>query len=161
MTRLPARHLVVSALLVVVTALQAAWFIGTTSATFDEQLYLQRTHEVYTRGDFTTLILEGNGPLPILVQHALPVLLRPLSFRTSIAFAQAITVVVFGLPLVLIVYWWLVRQTDQLTGFVGAAIVALSPNVVAHLALASTDACFVFTAVLSLWTLHLYLEQQT
>ncbi len=153
--------------LVGVLVAQAAWAVAATSGTFDETTYLQLGLDVYRAGRFDGLSALGVAPLPVLLCYALPALVNPSQqafptmYASLITAARASSIVLIGVPLVLIVYLWLARQAGRWTGLVGAALVALSPNIVAHVSIATADACFTVCALIALAALTRYVETRS
>ena len=158
-------HLVPVFVLTLLLVIQAAAAIATTSGTFDETLYLAMALRAYREGNVLPFVALGVAPLPIFLCYFLPairsasVLVSPDSYAYLITLARVSAVTLVGVPLVLLVYMWLTPRCDRLTSFMAAAMIALSPNVVAHASVATTDACFTLTALIALGVLAIYLER--
>ena len=149
-------------ILAAIVVVQAGRFIGSTSATADEGIYLAMAEETFRhRGDDSEYALRGTAPLPVILQYALPAASPTADFAQKIMLARMSAVAFIAVPLILVIYFWLAGELGPLRAFVAAAIVALSPNVVANSAIAATDACFVLFALLLLWALSRYVERPT
>jgi hypothetical protein len=145
--------------LAALVVVQAAIFVATTSATFDESFYLRLGESAYQRHEFAEFADLGVAPLPILLCYALPALTRVSDFAQAILLARVSAIALIGVPLVIVAYLWLAREAGVWAGAVGGALLALSPTVIANAALATTDACFVLFAVLTLAALTRYVER--
>ena len=102
---------------------------------------------------------EGPAPLPVILQYALPAASLTADFAQKIMLARMSAVAFIAVPLILVIYFWLASELGALPAVVAAAIVALSPNVVANSAIAATDACFVLFALVLLLALSRYVER--
>jgi len=146
-------------ILAAIVVVQAARFIGSTSATADETIYLTMAEQTFkNRGD-AEYGIKGIAPLPVLLQYALPVTSATEDLPLKIALARLSAVAFIAVPLILVIYFWLAGELGPAAAFVAAALVALSPNVVANSAIAATDACFVLFALLLLWALSDYVDR--
>jgi 4-amino-4-deoxy-L-arabinose transferase-like glycosyltransferase len=145
--------------LATLVAVQAAIFVATTSATFDESVYLRLAEDAYQHHQFAGFAEFGVAPLPILLCYALPVLSRVSDYAQAILLARVSAVALVGAPLVIVAYLWLVREGGILAGVVGGLILAFSPTMIANVALATTDAAFVLFALLTLAALARYVER--
>jgi len=146
--------------LAAVLALQSGWFALTTSGTPDETTYLRAGIAAY-HGDFSALAEDGIAPLPVLLPFAAPALLDVRGYASAIRAARISAIVLVGVPLILIVYASLRRVSDRSTAAAGTALIALSPNIVAHAALATTDICFVAAALAALLALARFVEERS
>lgn len=160
MTFRPIAHRSILAAIVVAFVAQAAAAILTTSAVVDERTYLRFAESAWRRGDFSRYSSMGIAPLPLVTAYALPSLTE-LPYREEIVLARACALVMFGLPVLLLTYVWLVREAGKLAAVVGVGLMALSPSIIAHAALATTDLCFVAASLLSLFTLRRYVEDRS
>ena len=133
------------------------WCVATTSGTFDETTYLRFGRGLYESRDVEALTGWGVAPLPAWILAAPPIATAP-SYRQSVARARAAMLALFGVPLVLLVYVSLARGAGIRAALAAAALVALSPNVIAHASLATTDVAFVTTALAALLALTVHLE---
>jgi len=147
-------------ILAAIVVVQAGRFIGSTSATADEGVYLAMAEDTFqNRGDDREYARRGTAPLPVVLQYALPASAATADFAQKIMLARMSAVAFIAVPLILVIYFWLAGELGAVPAFVAAAIVALSPNVVANSAVAATDACFVLFALLLLWALSRYVER--
>jgi 4-amino-4-deoxy-L-arabinose transferase-like glycosyltransferase len=141
---------------------QAAAFRGHASVTFDENFFLPAAKSLFTRGDFDTLGAAGTAPLPVMLAcgpvvalHADRVSDVPWAAAAgdlaAVELARATNSLVVGVPLVLLCGGWVLRRTGSVGAAVAAgSLVALSPAVVAHSSLATTDAAFTLFFVAAL-----------
>ncbi len=144
--------------LAAVFAAHAAWCAATTSGTFDETTYLRYGRGLHEAFDVEPLAAWGIAPLPVWL-FAAPPIAKAATYRGAVAAARAAAIVVFGLPLLAIVFATMRRRVGTRTAVAGAAIVALSPDIVAHASLATTDVCFVTAALAALAALIRHLER--
>jgi 4-amino-4-deoxy-L-arabinose transferase-like glycosyltransferase len=147
--------------LTLVLALQAGWFAASTSATADESAYLRNGFSIYHRGDFSGLPGDGIAPLSVLLSMAAPGLLDPPGYVAAIRLARASAIALFGVPLIVVTYATLLAAYGRVAAVTGAALIVLSPNIIAHAALATTDICFVLAALIALGALIRYVEGRT
>src|SRR4029453_1186603 len=157
----PRRDLLGSIALALVLAAQAGWFAASTSGTSDETVYLRNGLSIYRHGDFSGLPGDGIAPLPVLLSMAAPAALDIRGYADAIRVARGAAIALFGIPLVLLTYATLLRPYGRAAALTGAALIALSPNIIAHAGLATTDACFVLAALVALDALARYVEQRT
>ena len=138
---------------------------ASTSATYDEDNYVRLGMEIYRHGDFRTLDEWIVAPLPLLLEYWLPAISSATRQGTPgwngeepglIRLARLETAVVVGVPLVLAVYAWLAARRGRAAGALGGGMMALSPSIVAHASIATTDACFALFTVLALATFRRY-----
>jgi hypothetical protein len=69
--------------------------------------------------------------------------------------------IVVGVPLVLMVYAWLLVRRGLAAGLLGGGLMCFSPTVLAHTSLATTDACFALYGLLALAALASYGREPT
>jgi 4-amino-4-deoxy-L-arabinose transferase-like glycosyltransferase len=150
---------VVPVLLVVLVLIQSGLFIANSSSTVDEATYWQMANAALKRGDRSDFGTKGVAPLPVLIEYALPVLNDVGNHAHAIFLARGAVVAFAAVPTVLIVYFWMAAQFGIAAAAVAAGLTALSPNIVAHGSIATTDAAFVSAALLMLWALARYIEQ--
>ena len=146
------------------------------STTVDETVYLRGGLEIYWNGSFRVLNENGVAPLPILLSYWLPAMThepdrRPfnsrfpsmgeLGDRAWVGQARLVSSAVIGLPLVLTVYVWLYRRRGLGVACAGGLLMAASPLMLSHGALATTDACFALTTLLALAAMARYHERPT
>lgn len=151
--------------------LQTSWFRGTKSITFDETYFLSCGLQTVHDGKLDTRICsEGVAPLPILLDYLLPLSLaggedRPSPWEGQLQDARLIVgprlanSILVGLPLVLLVSWWLFRRHGAIAAALGAGLIAFSPGIVGHASLAATDACFALFGTLALAAIGWYFVQ--
>jgi len=149
----PRKRLAGAAALVFVLLFQAAWFRGVKSATFDETFYLSCALETVRRGRLDQeLVHKGTAPLPILLCWV-PALVgeggaeRPDRWQADmedpplVLKARRIHATVIGTGLVLTIYGWMLARRGFWTALLAGGMAAFSPTLVAHVAVAGTDAC--------------------
>jgi 4-amino-4-deoxy-L-arabinose transferase-like glycosyltransferase len=151
-------HLAVASALALMLAAQAGWSVGTTSGTYDETTYLDHGRALYGSLDAKSLAGWGIAPLPVLLTSAAPALAGSPSYPRAITIARISAIVLIGVPLVVIVYWTLLDAFGLGAAIAGTAFVSLSPNIVAHASLATTDLCFMAAALAALAVLVHYIE---
>jgi 4-amino-4-deoxy-L-arabinose transferase-like glycosyltransferase len=155
---LSGRHIVIISALALLLAGQAALAIATTSGTYDETTYLDFGRGLYGSLDAEPFADWGVAPLPVLVTSAAPVIAGSPGYPHAITLARVSAVVLFGVPLVALTYWTLLSAFGAAAAFAGAAFVSLSPNIVAHASLATTDVCFLASTLAVLMALARHLE---
>jgi hypothetical protein len=147
--------------LVFVMLVQTNSFQQNTSATYDEPTYQRLGRDLYYHRDFTGFIRPMVQPIPILADvpaaiaagtaepapEQLPRLTRIARFSNSL---------LFGAPVVVLVYVWLLRRRGWLAGTVGAGLLALDPNFIGVAAVATPDMCFVLFALIAVACLATY-----
>lgn len=119
------------------------------SATWDESLYMFLGRQEILHHDFAALAALGVAPLPVRLVWT-RTLLEPLDlehnapavFRARIDRARQNAILLFAVPLVLTVFFWIGSGHGWLAGVAAATVVALSPNIIAHSSLATTDVAF-------------------
>ena len=148
-------------LLATIVIVQAGLLCAHSSGTIDETAYLRMTEAALLRHDNAEFPLRGVAPLPVLIAYTLPVVNHVEGYAAVILLARGAVVAFVAVPIVLVVYFWMRSQFGTPAGFVAAALTALSPSMVAHGSLATTDACFVLFALIALWTLARYVERPT
>jgi hypothetical protein len=133
--------------------------------TADEPWFLRYGARFVETGNLTRFSRSAAAPLPVLLAHVPAVLLSTPRIdshapnpacgdgREVLRLARALNAAVIGIPLLLAVFTVLARRHDLWAGVAGAAIVGLSPSVLAGLSLATTDACITLFVFLSVATL--------
>ncbi len=139
-------------------AAQAGWSVATTSGTYDETTYQNFGHALYGTHETKSLAGWGVAPLPVLLTQAAPALAGSPSYPRAITLARISAIVLFGVPLVVIVYWTLLHAFGMGAAIAGAALLSLSPNIVAHASLANTDVGFMAAALAALAALVHHIE---
>lgn len=150
---------------------QAAWFRSRTSITFDETYYLSTALQtVHDRQLDRRFAAGGVAPLSTLLSYAPAILSTGGVARVDewkglpgdpplVQTARATSTVLYGIPLVVAVYCWLAVRRGTWAGVVAGGLCALSPTLVAHASLATTDIPFVLFAVVALALIAYYLRQ--
>jgi len=145
--------------LVAIVLVQSGLFIANSSSTVDETTYLQLADAALNRRDRSDFAKKGVAPLPVLVEYALPVMNDVSNHAHAIFLARAAVVALAAVPAILIIYFWMAPQFGTAAAAAAAALTALSPNIVAHGSIATTDAAFLSAALLMLWALARYVEE--
>ncbi len=140
----------------------------TKSGTWDETVYMFLGRELLVSNNWEQFAHLGVAPLPVRLawdRNALTPLDVPVNdetvYRDRVDRARQNAVWRAGVPLVLGVFVWIGVGHGLFAGFVAAALLALSPNVLAHASLATTDVPFAATFVASVVALVLYLQKQS
>ena len=151
--------------LIVLVVLSTNAVAGSASGTWDETLYLFLGRQAATGAGGEAFPALGVAPLPVRLifnTRALePLALEhndPSVYRARIDRARQNAAWWFAVPLVLSIFIWLSRLRNWRVAVAGAALVALSPNIVAHASLATTDVAFTTTFVLTLIAMSVYLK---
>lgn len=137
------------------------WFQTRNSLTVDEVFYLTAAKQVFTYGNFMPLDYGGVAHLPVVLGYGPAIALRgelvpdhPSATDhdpATIAIARWTQVIVVGVPLlVVVVLWTYFRSRNVWASAAAGALTALSPTVVAHASLATTDATFTLFYLLAL-----------
>jgi 4-amino-4-deoxy-L-arabinose transferase-like glycosyltransferase len=145
--------------LTLVVIVQAGLFIANSSGTSDETVYWRMTDAALNHGDRSEFGRKGVAPLPALLAYAVPVLNDVSNYAQAILMARFATVAFAAVPTVLIVYFWMAERFSVAAAATAAVLTALSPNIVAHGSIATTDAAFVACALATLWALARYVER--
>ena len=149
-------RLVVPVALGTALLVQALYFQRTTSAVWDEAIYLTAGLDFYHHGRVERFTNFGIAPLPVMLSYLPPALasssdqVLPPEFPRAILLARVTHLVVVGLPLVLLPYFWMTRRRGLLAGAAVGALLAFSPLVIAFSAIAVTDACFAVAFLIAL-----------
>lgn len=147
------------------------WSIRTTSVTVDETYYLGcGLQTIHDRHLDPRLARHGVAPLPILLEYLPPLSLAPAQERPSLWVGEMgdaglipgpryFTMLFAAVPLVALVSWWLYKRRGLAAAFTGAVLTALSPSILAHSAVATTDAAFALFTLLALAAIAAYFDQ--
>lgn len=147
---------------------QAAVVRRATSATFDETFFLSCALQGVHDGRLDPrLSREGVAPLPILLEWLVPAWLAPRQERSDpweakladpeiVERARALSACLIGVPLLLMVFVWMLCRRGLAAATLAGCLVACSPSIVAHASIATTDACFVLFSLVALSTLIAY-----
>jgi hypothetical protein len=164
--RSPGFHVLAGLLLTLIVVIQGGAVLRTTSGTWDETVFLATALRAYRDADILPFVAQGAAPLPVLICYWLPALQSPSpvleasSYQQLIWLARWSAIILIGVPLVLAVYGWAIRLYKRhFPAFMAAAIVALSPTIIAHASLATTDTCFVLTTLIALGALAVYVPR--
>ena len=155
------RHVTLIALLALVFAAEAQWSAATTSGTFDESTYLRIGRYLWIAHDGSEAAGWGVAPLPVLLTTAAPAVAGWPAYRREITLARTSAIVFFAIPFVACVYWMLLSAGGSRAALAGTWLIVLSPNLIAHAALATTDLCFVTTALAALAALMHHIEHRS
>jgi hypothetical protein len=131
--------------LIVGLHVETAWVRATTSGTFDETVYRQvaHDHDIVRRGTVRPAVDLGVAPLPLLLAWLPGVRAEPTdeTYVDQVAAARHRATWLFGVPLVVTAFLWCATAQGWFAGTVAAGLLVLSPNILAHASLATTDAC--------------------
>uniref|UniRef100_A0A7C2K0P0 Phospholipid carrier-dependent glycosyltransferase n=1 Tax=Schlesneria paludicola TaxID=360056 RepID=A0A7C2K0P0_9PLAN len=140
------------------------------SVTFDETVYLSCSlQSVHDRRLDRRFVLSGIAPLPMLLTY-IPALwpsggeARQSEWQGQpqdaerIAGPRLLNSLVIGLPLLLLVFVWLMRRGGLWPAAFGTALLAFSPTLVAHGGLATTDLSAALFGMLGIAAGAWYLE---
>jgi hypothetical protein len=160
-----ARSAIVVTLLSIALVGEALWFARRHSITYDETIYLnlslQSLRDRRLDPEFMRL---GVAPLPVLLTYAGPLWSSVPEPRPSVQAARVtdpqligaprfLNALLFGVPLVVLVFVWLYRRRGLSAAALGGAMVVLSPTIAAHASLATTDEALAFFSTLALATI--------
>lgn len=148
-------------LIAAVVLVQAGLFVANSSGTYDETVYLHMAEGALQQRDNAEFPSKGVAPLPILLAYSLPVLNNVTDYAPAVLLARASTIALVAVPLALLIYFWMTSLYGPDAGAVAALLSALSPTMVAHGSIATTDACFVLFSLAALWALAHYVERRT
>ncbi|MFK7778164.1 MAG: glycosyltransferase family 39 protein, partial [Gimesia sp.] len=160
-------------LFALVILVQTSAFRSSKSPTFDESRFLNCALTTVKNGAIDKRICgAGTAPIPILINYLPPAWIAggeerkqdwqgEISDPPLIDQARLINSLLVGIPTMLLIYIWLYRRRGYTAGFLGAALVTLSPTMMAHFSLATTDAGFTLAALIALATLTLYWKNPT
>lgn len=145
-------------------------FQSSKSLTFDETYYLNcGLQSVYDGRLDARIAGQGVAPLPILLNYVLPFSLTEGANRTEpwegspgdrdrIVGPRRLNAILFGVPLVLLVFVWLYCRRGLPAAITGASLIAFSPTLLANASLATADCCFAFFGTLGVaataWYFH-------
>ena len=156
--------ILVALVLATVVGLQTRWFQRRKSATYDETFYLSCALQSVHDGRLDReLVRKGTAPLPIVISWLAPSLRtggqdRPDRWQSLIGdaaqvqTARSLHSLLIGVATVWFVFGWLVRRRGLWVGTCGGGMLAFSPTMLAHAAIAGADLCFVLMALVALLT---------
>lgn len=146
---------VLAAVLIAMAFVTTRQVAETTSGTWDETIYLALGRSL-AAGDRGALANLGVAPLPVALAWP-PGVVEPVSappgdstvYRDRISRARARAVQWFAIPCFIGVFAIVGIARGVWVGFFAAMLVALSPNVIAHASLATTDMAFATVSLAS------------
>ena len=131
-------------------------------------MYLSLGHRAVLGDASAALAALGVAPLPVRLvweRSVLEPLATPASdpalYRQRVEDARLRAILIFGAPLVLAIVLWLAFSHGLAAAATAGTVVALSPNVVAHAGLATTDVAFTLAFVTAIAILIAYLRHPT
>jgi 4-amino-4-deoxy-L-arabinose transferase-like glycosyltransferase len=163
--------ILVAGALCAVMVVQANWSRRTTSITFDETFYLSCALDTIHAGRLDPRLAAAGAPPLAVFANYLPPLLQSGGERRSapwrgfphdsrlIAGPRLFNIFLFGVPLVALVFVWLYRRHGLPAATLGSGLLALSPSVVAHAAVATLDTALAFSSTLALLVLAWYIRR--
>ena len=152
----------VALMLAGIVCLQTFRFQNQKSITFDETFYLSCALQTVHDGRLDReLVRKGSAPLPVLVAWWVPSMLaggadRPDRWQGRVDdprhahTARRLHATVIGVAMVWFVFGWLLRRRGLLAASVAGGLLAFSPTILAHAAIAGADLCFVLLTVIAL-----------
>lgn len=158
----PWRVVLVAVVLAATVLIQTGLFHASTSFTFDERITLTCGLAAYRQGSFDVFIRPMIPPLPVLLASwpaalvAGPADLTDQSAPRLIRLVRASYAALVGVPLVLVVFAWLWRRRGLAAATLGGVLMAFSPTILAHAAVATRDACFALFSLISLAAIDCY-----
>lgn len=117
-----AGRFVLAILLALLLVVQTRQFQTTTSATFDETIYLHLGLEAYRSGSLEPLAAQGVAPIPILLSYWIPAVLADIEvaertdFRRAIDLGRRAHALLIGVALVMCVFVVLARRRGSIAG---------------------------------------------
>ena len=145
---------IVGAALTILAWHEAGTVRRTTSATYDEPVFVRMAFQV-RGGDWSPLIEAGAAPLAVLLDA---LVLGPFQFAdlktdkllTIVERTRIVHFATIGFPLMIAVYLWLLQRRGWIVAGCAALGLALSPTFIAHATLATSDAALAFWVVMTL-----------
>lgn len=174
-TRRPSWWLVCAALagLCGLLLAQTIWIQAVKSITFDETFYLSCGLQTVRDEKLDPRLAEhGVAPLPVLLHYVpalafFPRMPRPQPWEGQpgdaglIRYPRRLNSVLTGIPLVLLTFGWLMRRQGIGAATCGTALLVMSPTIIAHVSLATTDACIGLAGTFALLALSQYVLAPT
>jgi 4-amino-4-deoxy-L-arabinose transferase-like glycosyltransferase len=154
--------ILLAAILGLTLAAQASYFQRTSSAVWDEGIYLTAGLDFFHHGRVDRFFNFGIAPLPVMLSYWTPALafaedqIAPADFPRAVHLARVTHLVVVGLPLVILPALAMARRRGLVAGAAVGGMLVCSPLVVAFSAIAVTDACFALAFLLALGALDGY-----
>lgn len=140
------------ALLLVVFLVQAIWGVWGQDATIDERTYFGIGRELVSSFDWQKNVLV-HPPLSFLVNSLPLMIFVPATPESGLFYCRLTSLVVFGVPLLLAVYFWARALYGELAGLMALTLAAFSPNLIAHAGLITADLPLTSTGFIALWLL--------
>lgn len=143
----------------------------TQSPTYDETYYLNCGLQSIHDGRLDPRICaEGIAPLPLMVTYLPPLAstggeARPMpwvgQFKDPeyLSGPRILNSILFGLPLLIVCFFWLKKRQGLVAAMTGATLVSLSPLIVAHSSLATMDLGFAFAGLVALLAIGWAIQQ--
>jgi hypothetical protein len=155
---------IVVAILSALFLAETAWFAAHHSLTYDETAYLNLSiQSVQNRRLDPGFVALGTAPLPALLTYIVPMSFsegdispsqdrweRRLDAPQLIRLPRFFNSLLIGVPLVVSIFLWLRNRHGLMTATLGGGLAALSPTLVAHGALATTDASLALFGILGM-----------
>lgn len=138
--------------------LETSWVRGTASGTYDETLYRHLAHDIARTGSVRAAVDGGVAPLPVLLAWVPSARGDATvdSYAEAVRTARVRATWFFAAPLVVTVFVWCASAYGWFAGLVAGGLLALSPNVLAHASLATTDTCLMAATMATLVALTWY-----
>lgn len=159
---------VVAIALAVLTVAAVSQAAKSNSATWDESLYMYLGREAIIGQGIASFAALGVAPLPVRLAWTGAALAPiqaepsdPREFRQRVERARRNAMWWFAVPLILAIVAWVATAHGVVAAAVAGAVIALSPNVLAHASLATTDVAFTLTFVLAVVALTMYLRARS
>ena len=158
-------QVVLAALLGLALVLQASYFQMTSSAVWDEGIYLTAGLDFFHHGRVDRFFNFGIAPLPVMLSYWMPALafaedqIAPADFPRAVHLARVTHLALVGLPLVVLPALAMARRRGLVAGAAVGGMLVFSPLVVAFSAIAVTDACFALAFLFALGALDAYMRK--
>jgi Dolichyl-phosphate-mannose-protein mannosyltransferase len=164
------KWLAVAGLFSIVLLAEAGWFRSHNSIVVDETFYLSCSMQtLHDHRLDSRLAKSGVAPLPIILNYLLPLhgqsepraqpwIGRPQD-ANRIYGPRLASSLLIGVPLIFIVAGWLYRRKGLWAASAGAALITLSPTIITHISLATTDGCLALFVIATLAVISLYFQR--
>jgi hypothetical protein len=154
--------------LAIITVAAVSQAARANSATWDESLYMYLGREAIIGQGIDSFAALGVAPLPVRLSWTANALAPiqaepadPREFRQRVDRARRNAMWWFAVPLIVTIVAWVASVHGVAAAAVAGAVIAMSPNVIAHASLATTDVAFTLTFVWAVVALTLYLRART
>jgi 4-amino-4-deoxy-L-arabinose transferase-like glycosyltransferase len=147
---------VAAAALVLCFVAQALHGVWGQDATSDERHYFGAGREILRAHDWTGYGARLHPPLSYYVQ-SLPLLGRGESSASdplALLLCRATSLLVFGVPVLVVVFRWARERFGPAAGLLALALMAFSPTLLAHAPLITPDVPLAATGLLALYLFH-------